>query len=98
MNRTQYHNVPALITHLLILAGMVAFASWLKGLSMESSWQQTGLTTFSLGFLLLASYVSARMLGTVGLPLISGYIFTGIIAGPHVTGFLTEAMVEPSGS
>ena len=94
MKESQYHNLPAIITHFFTLIVMVAFAVWLKGLNLESPWQETGITTFSLGFLLLASYVSAQLLKSVNLPLISGYIFTGIIAGPYLSGFLSEVMVD----
>ncbi len=94
MKESQYNNQAAIITHFFTLIVMVAFAAWLKGLNIESPWQETGLTTFSLGFLLLASYVSAQLLKSVNLPLISGYIFTGIIAGPYLTGFLSDVMVD----
>ena len=75
---------------LFILAG---FAFWIKIIHIESDWQQAGLTTFSLGFILLAAYMTAQILRIAGLPLISGYIFVGILAGPYISGFLTEAMV-----
>ena len=85
---------PKLKTHLLILFLLAAFAFWLKSIEIETGWQKAGLTTFSLGFVLLAAYVGSRMLEMAKLPLISGYIFAGIIAGPYVTGFLTEDMVH----
>jgi len=75
---------------LFILAG---FAFWIKIIHIESDWQQAGLTTFSLGFILLAAYMTAQILRIAGLPLISGYIFLGILAGPYMTGFLTHDMV-----
>lgn len=75
---------------LFILAG---FAFWIKIIHIESDWQQAGLTTFSLGFILLAAYMTAQILKIAGLPLISGYIFVGILAGPHISGFLTHDMV-----
>ena len=75
---------------LLLLAG---FAFWVKNIHMGSDWQQAGLTTFSLGFVLLTAYMAARLLKITGLPLISGYIFVGILAGPHMTGFLNQDMV-----
>ncbi|MBW2605187.1 MAG: hypothetical protein JRE28_12890 [Deltaproteobacteria bacterium] len=75
---------------LFLLAG---FAFWIKIIDVGSNWQQAGLTTFSLGFILLAAYITAQILKIAELPLISGYIFVGIIAGPYMTGFLTETMV-----
>ncbi len=76
---------------LLLLAG---FAVWIKGIDAGSDWQQAGLTTFSLGFALLGSYMTAQALKIAELPLVSGYIFVGILAGPYLTGFLTETMVD----
>ena len=64
---------------LFVLAG---FAFWIKIIPIESDWQQAGLTTFSLGFILLAAYITAQILRLAGLPLISGYNFVGILAGP----------------
>jgi Kef-type K+ transport system membrane component KefB len=75
---------------LFILAG---FAFWIKIMDMGSHWQQAGLTTFSLGFILLAAHITAQILRIAGLPLISGYIFVGILAGPYITRFLTHDMV-----
>ena len=77
-------------TMLFLLAG---FAFWIKIIDMGSDWQQAGLTTFSLGFILLAAYITAQILKIAGLPLISGYIFVGILTGPYMTGFLTHDMV-----
>jgi len=75
---------------LLLLAG---FAFWIKNIDIGSDWQQAGLTTFSLGFVLLSAYMVAQILKITGLPFISGYIFVGILAGPYMTGFLNEDMV-----
>jgi Kef-type K+ transport system membrane component KefB len=72
---------------------LVGFAFWIKIIHIESDWQQAGLTTFSLGFILLAAYMTAQILKIAGLPLISGYIFVGILAGPYISGFLTHGMV-----
>jgi Kef-type K+ transport system membrane component KefB len=75
---------------LFILAG---FAFWIKIIPIGTDWQQAGLTTFSLGFILLAAYITAQILRIAGLPLISGYIFAGILAGPYTIGFLSHDMV-----
>ncbi len=87
------HNTRGLIIRLTTFLLLGVFAFWVKHTAVVSDWQQAGLTTFSLGFILLASYLAAHILGLTKLPLISGYIFMGIIAGPHVTGFLDEGMV-----
>ena len=91
---TKYIVLPKLTTKLFILILLAGLAFWIKSVEMETGWQKAGFTTFSLGFLLLAAYVCSRMLEMAKLPLISGYIFAGIIAGPYVSGFLTEDMVH----
>ena len=88
------HNSQGLSTHLLTIFLLGVLALWIKGIHTGSEWQLAGVTTFSLGFMLLTSYVAAQILGVAKLPLVSGYIFVGIFAGPHVTGFLNEAMVD----
>ncbi len=81
-------------TQLITFFLLFAMGFWIKSIHLGSHWQESGLATFSLGFILLASHIAAQILGTVKLPLISGYIFVGIIAGPYVTGFLNEIMVS----
>ena len=85
--------IPYLKTYGITLFLLAGFAFWIKIIDVGSNWQQAGLTTFSLGFILLAAYITAKILRIAELPLISGYIFVGIIAGPYMTGFLTETMV-----
>ncbi|MBW2218556.1 MAG: cation:proton antiporter, partial [Deltaproteobacteria bacterium] len=80
-------------TYVLTLALLVFFALWIKSVAIESSWHHAGWINFSLGFVLLTAFVSAKILKFSKLPMISGYILTGIIAGPYVTSFLTFEMV-----
>ncbi len=82
-----------IVSNILILFLMFLLALWLKSLVIETSRQQAGIINFSLGFTLLIAYVGALVLKKTGLPMISGYIFAGIVAGPFVTGFLTKEMV-----
>ena len=85
--------IPYLKTYGIILFLLAGFGFWIKIIDVGSNWQQAGLTTFSLGFILLAAYITAQILKIAKLPLISGYIFVGIIAGPYMTGFLADTMV-----
>ncbi len=79
----------------LIILVLVCF--WLKSFEIESSWQNAGLLNLSVGALMLSAHILARTLKTAGFPLISGYIFTGILAGPYVSGFLSFDMVQRMG-
>jgi Kef-type K+ transport system membrane component KefB len=92
MGRYKQH-IPDLKIYAITVFLLIGFAFWIKIMDMGSNWQQAGLTTFSLGFILLAAYITAQILKIAGLPLISGYIFVGILAGPYVTAFLSHDMV-----
>jgi len=92
-----YQSKKNLITYILTLFIVTLFALWLRNLDMESSWQRAGMINFSLGFVMLAAYMSAQILKIARLPLISGYIIVGIVAGPYVSGFLTDDMIARFG-
>ena len=80
--------------YFMTLVLLVGMAVWLKSQVTFSGWGRAGWINFSLGVVMLAAYILARLLVKCRLPLISGYIFAGIFAGPYVTGFLTVEMVE----
>ncbi len=82
-----------LLAHSLIIGLMILFALGYAELDMESARQAGGAAIFVLGFVLLSAFVFARIINILSLPLISGYIFAGILAGPFVSGFLTTAMI-----
>jgi Kef-type K+ transport system membrane component KefB len=49
-------------------------------------------TELAFGFLLLASYFTAKIVNRFGLPKLTGYILAGVIAGPYVLEFVTKDM------
>lgn len=49
-------------------------------------------TELAFGFLLLASYFTAKIVNRFGLPKLTGYIMAGVFAGPYVLGFVTKDM------
>jgi Kef-type K+ transport system membrane component KefB len=51
-------------------------------------------TLSAIGFLLLAGTLMSELLGTIGLPHLSGYLLAGIIGGPHVLHLVDHASVE----
>jgi len=89
-----YSDKDNLLSYVMILLLMGLFGLWIKGIDIESGRQQAGMIIFSLGFVMLLAYVIAQLVKTIKLPLISGYIFAGILAGPYVSGFLTVEMVD----
>ena len=76
---------------LFILTGL---GLWMQSLGIESI---SGRINFSLGLVMIAAFIIAKVLQFVRLPLISGYILAGIIAGPFVSGFFSEKMVAQMG-
>ncbi|MBN1932086.1 MAG: hypothetical protein JW786_10820 [Desulfobacterales bacterium] len=80
--------------YFFILLIMTVFAIGVRRTELLSSWQESGMADFFLGFVLLTAYISAQMLKMFQLPLLSGYIFAGILAGPYVSSFLTADMVD----
>jgi Kef-type K+ transport system membrane component KefB len=51
-------------------------------------------TITAIGFLLLGGTLLSELLGTIGLPHLSGYLLAGIIGGPHVLHLVDHATVE----
>ncbi len=90
----RYKIINSIAVNFLILVLLTLFALWMRTLDINSSWQKAGLVNMSLGFVILIAYVISKEGTRIYLPLISGYIFAGIIAGPYVSGFLTIDMVE----
>ncbi len=72
---------------------LVLICFWLKNYRIESSWQLAGLLNLSVGALMLSAHIFGKLVKIVHLPLISGYILAGILAGPFMSGFLSKDMV-----
>ncbi|MFO8085171.1 MAG: cation:proton antiporter [Desulfobacterales bacterium] len=72
---------------------LVLICFWLKNYRIESSWQQAGLLNLSVGALMLSAHIIGKIVKIIYLPLISGYILAGILAGPFMSGFLSTDMV-----
>ncbi|MDA3895736.1 MAG: cation:proton antiporter [Desulfobacteraceae bacterium] len=83
-----------LLSYLLIFAFLALFGLWIKGIDIETGRQHAGVIIFSLGFVMLSAYVLAQIVKSFKLPMLTGYIFAGIIAGPYISGFLTIEMVD----
>jgi len=75
---------------LLILLGSMAIVTRTQLIPI----QQEVSSTLVLGFLLLTTYCFAFFLEKVGLPRITGFIFGGLILGPHIMGFFDTKAIE----
>lgn len=50
-------------------------------------------TTLAAGFLILAALLAGDLFKQLGLPKLTGYLATGIVAGPYVLGLVSESML-----
>jgi len=87
-------NIKSQFLNVLILFVLLCLAWWGHRCLMAPGPPPPGAVNFFLGFVLLAAFVCARILQTTRLPMISGYIFAGVVAGPYVSGFLSIEMVQ----
>jgi Kef-type K+ transport system membrane component KefB len=76
--------IPLLL--LLAVAGLMQAA---RSFSADTTLAGTEL---AFGFLLLAAYFTAKIVNRFGLPKLTGYLLSGVIAGPYVLGLVTKDM------
>jgi Kef-type K+ transport system membrane component KefB len=50
-------------------------------------------TALACGYLLLSAFFAGSIFKSLGLPRLTGYLFTGIIVGPRVLGLVSDPMV-----
>lgn len=76
---------------------IVALAAIMQGAQEFAPAAATGsapaATILAVGFLLLTAFLVGTLFKQVGLPRLTGYLFTGIVVGPQVLGLLTPVMV-----
>jgi Kef-type K+ transport system membrane component KefB len=58
---------------------------------------RSGALVLAVGFVLLAAWFVGRLASSIGLPKLTGYLATGIVAGPTVLGYLSEDSVHELG-
>ncbi|MFT3696633.1 MAG: cation:proton antiporter [Kofleriaceae bacterium] len=73
---------------LLAIGGMMQAAR-----SFTSDTSLAG-TELAFGFLLLSAYFTAKIVNRFGLPKLTGYLISGVIAGEFVLGFVDHSMTE----
>lgn len=49
-------------------------------------------TELAFGYLLLSAYFTGKIFNRLGLPKLTGYLFSGVISGPFVLGLVTQDM------
>ncbi|VVS92657.1 cation:proton antiporter [Desulfoluna spongiiphila] len=88
------HPLHRVVRNAATLAMAVALCAWSMEIPIESSWQVGGSINITLAATLLCGFLTAELLAHIGIPKITGYILAGVVAGPHVTGFLDVDTVE----
>lgn len=78
----------ALLVILLTITALLRFSS-----SAIVSVEGADLV-ISLGFIVLFSFLIGKLVVKIGLPLITGYLFAGIIAGPHLLTLMTQTVTD----
>jgi Kef-type K+ transport system membrane component KefB len=51
-------------------------------------------TTLAIGYLLLTAFLAGSVAKAIGLPRLTGYLSTGVIAGPEVLGLVSAEMTD----
>lgn len=75
---------------ILVLLGMML---GLGALGVDTGVTGSPLTLAAIGFVVLASFAVAELLGRLKLPRVTGYILTGIVLGPYVANVLSDSVV-----
>jgi Kef-type K+ transport system membrane component KefB len=80
------------LTHAVLLGAFTALIFYVTRAVPEmhgSLW-----TIASIGFLLVAGTLTSELLGTLGLPHLTGYLLAGVVAGPHILRLVDEHTVK----
>lgn len=81
---------------LVAVLGLMQASTSFGGAEDDVRLRAAGLTV-GVGFVLLAALFMGRLFALIGLPKLTGYLATGILAGPAVLGFLPAQTVSGMG-
>ena len=73
---------------------LVAIAGLMQAARSFTSDTSIAGTELAFGFMLLAAYFTAKIVNRFGLPKLSGYLISGVLAGEFVFGFVDHHMTE----
>lgn len=77
----------------LLVASMVALR-WVSGwINANPDAAGYGFTFAGVGFVVLAAYALADLVGLAGIPRVTGYILAGVALGPQVADILSSSVV-----
>ncbi len=79
---------------LLLLLAIGGFAHAVMGSAQVTA---AGGAELAFGYLVLAAFLGARVLGRLGLPRMTGYLAVGVLSGPFVLGLIDDRMASELG-
>jgi Kef-type K+ transport system membrane component KefB len=82
---------------LIVVIGLLALMVGLRQVETEGSGAADPLMLAAIGFVILAAFAIAELLGKLGLPKLTGYVLSGIVLGPYLGDVLTHAVVDQMG-
>jgi Kef-type K+ transport system membrane component KefB len=82
------------MTRAFTFIAIVALMALIHFLGFDGILAGESEVTIAFGFLLLVAYLMGEIFSVLSLPKISGYIFTGVLFGPHALGFVEIDMVQ----
>lgn len=82
----------AWLSHAALLVAFGALAFYATHIVREDQGRLWSIA--AIGFLLLAGTLASELVAPLGLPHLTGYLFAGIAAGPHVLGIVDEHTVK----
>ncbi len=82
------------MTRVFTSIAIVALMTLIHFLGPGESLAGENEATIAFGFLLLIAYLMGEIFSGLSLPRISGYIFTGVLFGPHAIDFVRIEMVH----
>jgi Kef-type K+ transport system membrane component KefB len=85
---------PRITTKIFSLAILIGLSALVLFTPLSERGAAGAEAPFCLGFILLFGYYLAKLLKSIKLPTISGYIFAGILAGPYVINLLSAEVVR----
>lgn len=86
------------LKRILVVIALGAVMEAVRSLHVgEHPGTRAGLLVVGVGFVLIAAWFIGRLASSIGLPKLTGYLGTGILAGPPLLGYLDEHTVHDLG-
>lgn len=86
------------LKRILVVVALAAVMEAVQSLHAdEQVGSRAGLLVVGVGFVLISAWFVGRLAASIGLPKLTGYLATGIVAGPALLSFLDEHTVHDMG-